>query len=50
MNTTLYVGPVATALDGVDLAWIVGLLVPALSYYWLMRLGKRAPMMESAAD
>ncbi|CAN7398778.1 purine-cytosine permease family protein [Pseudomonas umsongensis] len=42
MNTTLYVGPVATALDGVDLAWLVGLLVPALSYYWLMKLGKRA--------
>jgi nucleobase:cation symporter-1, NCS1 family len=42
MNTTLYVGPVANALDGVDLAWMVGLLVPALSYYWLMKLGKRA--------
>jgi NCS1 family nucleobase:cation symporter-1 len=41
MNTTLYVGPVATALEGVDLAWLVGLLVPALSYYWLMKLGKR---------
>ncbi|MCY1465679.1 hypothetical protein D9M71_838630 [compost metagenome] len=37
MNTTLYVGPVATALDGVDLAWVVGLLVPAVSYYWLMK-------------
>ena len=37
MNTTLYVGPVATALDGVDLAWVVGLVVPALSYYLLMR-------------
>lgn len=41
MNTTLYVGPVATALDGIDLAWVIGLVVPALSYYWLMRLGKR---------
>jgi NCS1 family nucleobase:cation symporter-1 len=48
MNTTLYVGPVATALDGVDLAWVVGLLVPGLSYYWLMKLGKRAPVAESA--
>jgi NCS1 family nucleobase:cation symporter-1 len=37
MNTTLYVGPIATALDGVDLAWVVGLVVPALSYYLLMR-------------
>lgn len=48
MNTTLYVGPVANALDGVDLAWIVGLLVPALSYYWLMRFAKRAPMVGQA--
>ncbi|MDH4585513.1 cytosine permease [Pseudomonas sp. BN415] len=37
MNTTLYVGPIAQALDGVDLAWVVGLLVPALTYYWAMR-------------
>ncbi|MGH8435817.1 MAG: purine-cytosine permease family protein [Pseudomonas sp.] len=37
MNTTLYVGPIANALDGIDLAWVVGLLVPALSYYWLMK-------------
>ncbi|UVJ41821.1 cytosine permease [Pseudomonas sp. LS1212] len=42
MNTTLYVGPVATALDGVDLAWVVGLLVPALSYYGLMTLRGRS--------
>lgn len=37
MNTTLYVGPVANALDGIDLAWVVGLLVPAITYYGLMR-------------
>ncbi|RJG13579.1 cytosine permease [Pseudomonas cavernicola] len=37
MNTTLYVGPVATALDGIDLAWLVGLIFPAASYYLLMR-------------
>ncbi len=41
MNTTFYVGPIASALDGVDLAWIVGLLVPALSYFSLMKLGNR---------
>jgi NCS1 family nucleobase:cation symporter-1 len=45
----LYVGPVASALDGVDLAWIVGLLVPALSYYWLMRLGARSPALNAGA-
>ncbi|WP_460126332.1 purine-cytosine permease family protein [Pseudomonas sp. S2_C03] len=43
MNTTLYVGPVARALDGVDLAWLVGLLVPALTYYWLMKMALRIP-------
>ncbi len=42
MNTTLYVGPVATALDGVDLAWVVGLIVPAVGYYGLMRRFARA--------
>jgi NCS1 family nucleobase:cation symporter-1 len=41
MNTTLYVGPLATQLEGIDLAWVVGLVVPALSYYGLMRLGKQ---------
>ncbi|GGU70064.1 putative purine-cytosine permease YxlA [Pseudomonas laurentiana] len=36
MNTSLYAGPIATGLQGVDLAWAVGLVFPALSYYWLM--------------
>ncbi|MDA7085047.1 cytosine permease [Pseudomonas sp. SA3-5] len=36
MNTTLYVGPIANALDGIDLAWIIGLLVPGLTYYFAM--------------
>jgi NCS1 family nucleobase:cation symporter-1 len=38
----------ATALDGVDLAWIIGLLVPALGYYWLMKLGKRTAEVHPA--
>ncbi|MCO7054893.1 purine-cytosine permease family protein [Pseudomonas juntendi] len=42
MNTTLYVGPVANALDGIDLAWVVGLVVPAMTYYGLM---KRKPLV-----
>ncbi|WP_366301822.1 cytosine permease [Pseudomonas atacamensis] len=37
MNTSMYVGPVATSLQGVDLAWAVGLLCPACAYYALMR-------------
>lgn len=36
MNTSMYAGPIATHLQGVDLAWAVGLLFPAVSYYWLM--------------
>jgi NCS1 family nucleobase:cation symporter-1 len=37
MNTSMYIGPVATSLQGVDLAWAVGLLCPACAYYALMR-------------
>lgn len=35
--TPLYSGPVARALGGVDLSWIVGLLVTGPSYYWLAK-------------
>ena len=35
----LYTGPVARALGGVDLSWIVGLVVTSPVYYWL---GKRS--------
>ena len=37
MNTSMYVGPIAAALQGIDLAWAVGLLFPAGAYYGLMR-------------
>ena len=33
MNTPLYVGPVANALGGADLAWIVGLAFASITYY-----------------
>lgn len=36
MNTSLYVGPIASALQGVDLAWLAGLVFPAACYYGLM--------------
>jgi NCS1 family nucleobase:cation symporter-1 len=35
--THLYTGPVARALGGADLSWIVGLLITAPAYYWLAR-------------
>lgn len=37
INTTLYVGPVANLLGGVDLAWLVGIITSSLLYYFLMK-------------
>jgi NCS1 family nucleobase:cation symporter-1 len=33
----LYTGPIAAAIGGVDLSWIVGLLVTAPAYYWFAK-------------
>lgn len=33
----LYVGPLARALGGVDLSWVVGLALTSPAYYWLAR-------------
>jgi nucleobase:cation symporter-1, NCS1 family len=33
----LYMGPVARAIGGVDLSWIVGLAVTSPAYYWLAK-------------
>jgi NCS1 family nucleobase:cation symporter-1 len=33
----LYTGPVARAMGGIDLSWIVGLMVTAPAYYWLAK-------------
>jgi NCS1 family nucleobase:cation symporter-1 len=35
----LYTGPIARAIGGIDLSWIVGLVVTSPVYYWL---GKRS--------
>ncbi len=38
VNTTLYVGPIATFLGGADIAWIIGLIVASVVYYvWVGR-------------
>jgi purine-cytosine permease-like protein len=42
-----YVGPAARALGGVDLGWLVGLVVSAAVYLWLSR--SFDPLSESAA-
>jgi NCS1 family nucleobase:cation symporter-1 len=33
--SSLYTGPIARALGGIDLSWIVGLLVTSPAYYWM---------------
>lgn len=47
INTTIYEGPIAKALGGADLAWIVGLIIPAILYYYLDRRTNR-PVLESS--
>jgi len=37
VNTTMYVGPISKALDGTDIAWIMGLAVPLVLYYLPMK-------------
>jgi NCS1 family nucleobase:cation symporter-1 len=38
IDSSFYVGPVARALGGIDLSWIVGLVVTSPAYYWLAQL------------
>jgi nucleobase:cation symporter-1, NCS1 family len=33
----IYTGPAARALGGIDVGWLVGLLVAGCAYLWLMR-------------
>jgi len=35
--SALYTGPAARALGGIDLSWIVGLVVTSPAYYWLAK-------------
>ena len=47
MNTSFYVGPIATSLQGIDLAWLAGLLFPAICYYVLM-IRRATPVARTA--
>jgi nucleobase:cation symporter-1, NCS1 family len=38
ISTMMYEGPIATKLGGVDLAWVVGLVVASVTYYVLNKL------------
>ncbi|TCP27087.1 NCS1 family nucleobase:cation symporter-1 [Scopulibacillus darangshiensis] len=37
INTSFYMGPIAHALNGADLAWIIGLIIPGVLYYFPMK-------------
>jgi nucleobase:cation symporter-1, NCS1 family len=37
INTAVYQGPISTRLGGVDISWLVGVVVAAVAYYALMR-------------
>ena len=43
LSTTLFTGPVATKLQGVDISWIIGLAVICPLYYVLMKRAGRVP-------
>lgn len=43
INASFYVGPLAKAFDGADLAWVIGLIVPAVLYYYPMKKKLEAP-------
>jgi nucleobase:cation symporter-1, NCS1 family len=44
LDTAFYSGPLVGPLGGVDVSWIVGLLVPGLLYYLLGQASRqRAP-------
>ncbi len=37
IDTKLYTGPMVAHLGGVDVSWLIGLVVPSLLYYWIAR-------------
>lgn len=42
VDTHFYTGPMVAQLGGVDISWIVGLLVPGIHYYLVARTSARA--------
>lgn len=41
ISTKLYTGPMVERLGGVDISWIIGLIVPSILYYLFARRGPR---------
>jgi len=50
MNSAIYKGPIASSLGGVDIAWVVGLLVAGALYYVLERGNAVASSAETDAE
>ncbi len=48
ISTKLYTGPMVEQLGGVDISWIIGLVVPAVLYYLFARRGPRPAAREPA--
>ncbi|MGE9761844.1 purine-cytosine permease family protein [Pseudomonas sp. PDM20] len=48
-NTSLFVGPYANYIDGVDLSWLVGLLVTVPLYYCLATRGQAREVAQPVA-
>jgi len=49
MNTALYVGPIANAMGGADIAWIVGLLFSGGIYYLVKSLARPTHILTADA-
>jgi len=49
-NTSLYVGPWANVIEGVDLSWLVGLVVTCPLYWCLATREKRVQVQLKYAD
>lgn len=50
LSTTIYTGPLADQLGGVDISWIVGLAVICPTYYALMRSFGKLPVRSRAGE
>ncbi|MGH7919886.1 MAG: purine-cytosine permease family protein [Candidatus Dormibacteraceae bacterium] len=48
INSTFFVGPMVSRLGGADVSWILGLIVSAVLYFLLCRVGAGAPVREYA--
>lgn len=47
LSTTMFTGPAAKSMDGVDISWIVGLVVICPLYYFLVKITGKATALES---